>query len=240
MKSSLLTASLIIFFLSCTKTDTSLFNATCVDSCTTVQGRFITGNDEGIANISYEIRSEIKPTSGIGQTTIRKIASGKTGNNGSFSSTFGLVKREYGEMADASVSIYFDYDRTKFVLVDWYESFGAAELLGGFRRRRDTTITANIYLTSRSKVKIRLENFTPIQAEDVFSVITTCGAGLDRHYSSGGFVEATQAVTEKEIDACGNEQTTVIVRKRKNGVSSSSSATIATPTGQTVAVTYIY
>lgn len=216
-----------------------MFNTPCTDSCTTVQGRFITGNNEGVANIPFEIKSEIRPTLGLGQTTIRKIASGKTDNNGFYSSTFALQKREYGQMADAHVSIYFNYDKAKFVPVTWYESFGAAELLGPFSRK-DTTITANIYLTSQSKLKVRLENFIPIQSGDDFSVITSCGTGLDRHYTSGGFVEAAQAVTEKEIDACGNEQTTVMVRKRKNGVTSSSSTTIATPTGQTTAITFTY
>ena len=216
-----------------------MFNTPCTDSCTTVQGRFITGNNEGVANIPFEIKSEIRPTLGLGQTTIRKIVSGKTDNNGFYSSTFALQKREYGQMADAHVSIYFNYDKAKFVPVTWYESFGAAELLGPFSRK-DTTITANIYLTSQSKLKVRLENFIPIQSGDDFSVITSCGAGLDRHYTSGGFVEAAQAVTEKEIDACGNEQTTVIVRKRKNGVTSSSSMTIATLTGQTTAITFTY
>ncbi len=235
----------ILFFLmsfilmSCTKTDKSMFNSPCIDSCTIVQGRFITGSNEGVANVPIEIKSEIRPTLGLGQTTIRKIASGKTDNNGFYFLKFGLEKREYGQMADAHVSIYFNYDKSKFVPVTWYESFGTNELIGPFTRK-DTTVNANIYLTSRSKLKVRLENFVPIQSGDNFSVITSCGAGLERHYTSGGYIEANQVVTEHEIDACGNEQTTVIVRKRKNGVSSSSSTTISTPTGQTVAVTFTY
>lgn len=237
------TTFLLLFFIallsSCTKTDKSMLNTPCTDSCTTVQGRFVTGNNEGVANISYEIKSEIRPTLGLGQTTIRKIATGKTDNNGFYSSTFSLQKREYGQMADATVSIHFNYDKTRFVPVTWYESFGALERLGPFTRK-DTTITANIFLTSRSKLKVRLENFVPIQAGDNFSVITSCGAGLERRYTSGGYIEANQTITEGEIDACGNEQTTVIVRKRKNGVSSSSSTTISTPTGQTVAITFAY
>jgi hypothetical protein len=215
-----------------------MLNTPCTDSCTTVQGRFITGNNEGVSNVAYEIKSEIRPTLGLGQTTTRRIASGKTDNDGFYSSTFALQKREYGLMADAPVSIHFNYNKAAFVPVSWYESFGANELLGF--TRKDTTITANIYLTSRSKLKVKLENFVPLQSGDIFSVITSCSAGLDRHYTCGGFIEATQAVTEKEIQACGNEQTTVIVRKKKNGVYSSSTTMIATPTGQTVAVTFTY
>ena len=216
-----------------------MLNTPCTDSCTTVQGHFITGNNEGVANISYEIKSEIRPTLGLGQTTIRRIASGKTDNNGFYSSTFALQEREYGQMADAHLSIHFNYDKARFIPVTWYEISGAEEPLGAFTRK-DTSITANIYLTSRSKLKVRLENFVPVQPGDNFSVITSCGAGLDRRYTSGGHIEAVQPVTEGEIDACGNEQTTVIVRKRKNGLSSSTSTTISTPTGQTVAVTFAY
>lgn len=216
-----------------------MLNIPCTDSCTIVQGRFITGNNEGVANISYIIKSEIRPTLGLGQTTIRKIASGKTDNSGFYSSTFALQKREYGQMADANVSIHFNYDKTIFVPVTWYESYGADEILGPFTRK-DTTIIANIYLASRSKLKVRLENFVPVQADDTFSLITSCGVGLNRQYISGGYIEAVQPNTEGEIDACGNEQTTVIIRKRKNGVTSSSTTTISTPTGQTVAVTFAY
>ena len=239
MKTFIIFLLFLPFLSSCTKTDKSLFNSPCTDSCTTVQGRFITGNNEGVANISYEIKSEIRPTLGLGQTTIRKIASGKTDNNGFYSSTFEMQEREYGQMSYAHVSIHFNYDKTKFVPVTWYENFGMNENLGPFTRK-DTTITANIFLASRSKLKVKLENFVPIQPGDEFSVITSCGVGLDRHYTTGGFIEAKQAITEAEIDACGNEETTVIVRKRKNLIYSSSSTTIATPTGQTVPITFVY
>ena len=142
-------------------------------------------------------------------------------------------------MPEAHVSISFSYNKSIFAPVVWYESFGADELLGPFRRK-DTTMTANIYLASRSKLKVKLENFVPVQSGDNFSVITSCGVGLERHYESGGFMEANQPIVEQEIDACGNEQTTVIVRKRKDGVSSSTTSTISTPTGQTVAVSFTY
>lgn len=239
MKNLLLLLIVFIFINSCTKTDKSMLNSPCTDSCTIVQGRFITGNNEGVANIPIEIKSEIRPALGLGQTTIRRMASGLTDNNGFYSLKFELNKREYGQVADAYVSIYFSYDKSRFVPVTGYENFGTNESLGRFLRK-DTQINANIYLTSRSKLKVRLENFVPIQAGDNFSVLTSCGEGLERHYSDGGLIEANQQVTEKEIEACGNEQTVLYIKKRKNGVTSSTSTTILTPTGQTVAVTYTY
>ncbi len=239
MKNILSILTVMILFGSCTKTEISTINKPCFDSCTTVQGRFITGNNEGIPNIPIELNAEIQPPSGIGQTTIRKIATGTTNNNGFYTLNFGLWEREYGQMTSAVLSINFSYNKLKFLPVTWYENYRTAEFLGPLSRK-DTTITANIFLASRSKLKIRLENFVPLQVGDGFSVITTCGVGLERQYESGGFIEANQPTIEQEVDACGNEETTVIVRKTKNGISSSTSTTISTPTGQIVPVTFTY
>lgn len=216
-----------------------MFNNLCTDSCTFVTGRFVTGNNEGVPNIPVEIKSEIHATLGLGQTTIRRIASGKTDNDGFFSLKFALNEKEYGQMAKANVSMYFKYNRSRFLPINYYENFGAQESLGYFVKK-DTTINANIYLTSRSKLKVRLENFIPIQAGDEFSVHTSCAVGLERHYSIGGSLKAIQQVTENEIDACGNEQTIIYIKKIKNGVSVSESTTISTPTGQTTAVRFSY
>ena len=239
MKLFILLLSYLTLLSACTKTDRTMLNKPCTDSCTTVQGRFITGNNEGIGNISYEIKSVIKPTLGLGQTIIRKIASGKTDNNGYYSSIFSLQQGEFGQGIFAPVYISFNLDTKKFLPVKWYEYYGTEENLGPFTRK-DTTTTANIYLASKAKIKIRIEGFVPLQSGDAFSVITSCGAGLERRYTSGGYIQANQPITEGPIDACGNEQTTLIVRKQKNGVYTSSSTTIATPTGQTVAITFTY
>lgn len=239
MKYSLFLFSIVLLLFSCTKTDKSMFNNSCTDSCTILTGRFITGNNEGISNIPLEIKSEIRPTLGLGQTTIRRIASGKTDNNGFFSLKFGLNEKEYGQMAVAHISLYFKYSTSKFKSIPYYENFGASESIGPFAKK-DTAINANIYLTSRSKLKVRLENFIPIQPGDNFSISSSCAAGLERHYSIGTSFEALKQVTENEIEACGNEKTVVYIRRIKNGISSSNSAIISTPTGQTTAVTFMY
>ena len=97
MKNTLPLLTALILFYSCTKTDKSMFNTLCTDSCTIIQGRFITGNNEGIANVPIEINSKIRPPSGLGQTTIRKIASGKTDNNGFYFLKFGLAEKSMDE-----------------------------------------------------------------------------------------------------------------------------------------------
>lgn len=230
---------LLPLLLSCTKTDRSQYNAPCTDSCTTLQGRFITGNNEGVANIPYEIRSESRSTLGMGPTVIRLIASGKTDNNGFYSSTFALQPREYGATRNATLLIKFPFDKNRFLLIDWYEMFGSQESLDPLSRK-DTTVTADIYFTSKGKLKVRLENFVPLQTNDEFFVVTTCWAGMDRQQRTGARLQAAQTTTEGVIDACGNEQTTVLIGKRKNGVYTTTTSTIYTPTGQEVAATYSF
>lgn len=238
---------LILFFLLITvltiscfkKTDNSQFNSPCFDSCTIVQGQFLTGNNEPIANLPIEIKSVIKPTLGIGVTTTRNIASGKTDNNGFFSLQFGLNQNEYGQMANANVSIYFSIDKSKFESVTWYDNFGTNEFLGGFSRK-DTTLNVNIFFTSIAKVKVTLENFAPIKTGDKFYVMTYCGVGLNRHLDQTDQIDASQNVTEKEIYACGNEQTKLFIIKIKNGVFIETDTTIYTPTGQTIPIKFSY
>ena len=60
MKTSIIILSIGFVFSSCLKqTDNTQLNQTCTgDSCTTISGRFTTGNDKPIANVPVEIASE--------------------------------------------------------------------------------------------------------------------------------------------------------------------------------------
>jgi hypothetical protein len=108
-------AALLNTINACTKRiDSTRDNNPCTDSCTIVQGRFVTGDNEPIRGVPLKIQSEIKPTLGLGQTTIRKIVTGKTDNNGFYSLKFGLNEQEYGLSAKAVVSLHFNYDKFSF------------------------------------------------------------------------------------------------------------------------------
>lgn len=238
MKTYYIVLLIALALASCNKVDKATLNSPCSDSCTTIQGRFITENNQGIANVPIEIKSEIRGTLGIGTST-RRIATGTTNNNGFYSLTFGLNKDEFGEMPRASLQIFFNIDKSKLLPVQWYESFGYDAFIGRITRK-DTAIQANVYFASRSRIKIRLENFNPIVTGDEFSVITSCGTGYERRETSGGFLYANSTNTEGEIDACGNEETSVILRKKKNGVYTSEVQKILTPVGEVKVLTFVY
>lgn len=230
-----------LFFISCKKhIDDTSKNIICTDSCTTLKGRFIIGNDQGIENIEVEIKSEIRPTLGIGKTTIRKITTGRTDFNGNYSLRFKLNKDEFGQNAHAAVYLNFKYDQSKFLPISWYNLFGAKELVGPFLRR-DTTVSANIYLTSKGAIKVKLIGFKPILPGDDFSVSALCKAGLDRRESSDSErINANQETTEAVISACGNEMTKLYIRRKKNGIISINDTTVTTPVGSVPAVQFKY
>lgn len=228
------------FAVDCTKRiDDTNDNNPCTDSCTVVQGRFITGNNEPVAGVPVEIKSEITPTLGLGQNTIRKIATGKTDKAGFYSLKFGLNEQEYGVAARAVVSLHFKYDQSRFQPINWYENFGTDEIIGPFLRK-DTVINATLYLPSKGTLNVRLENFTPAQTGDYFSVITSCGAGLERRQGVGNNVRAAGVLTEASLIACGNEPTKVFVRGAKNGVVIEKDTTVLIPTGQSLSLSFSY
>ena len=238
MKLFYLNLFIVVGLASCDKIDKSTLNSPCSDSCTTVQGRFITGNNQGIPNVPIEIKSEIRGSLGFGDRT-RRIATGVTNSNGFYSLTFGLNKEEFGERSIASLGIFFKIDKAEFLPVQWYENFGYDASFGRLLRK-DTTIQANLYFATRAKIKIRLENFNPIIAGDEFSVITLCRTGFERRESSGGVIIANQINTEGVIEACGNEETSIIVRKKKNGVYTSEVQKILTQVDEIKTFTFIY
>lgn len=239
MKISLLVLFLLIT-ISCKKQiDDSGINISCTDSCTVLQGRFITGNNEGIGNIAVELNSEIKPFLGFGGK-VRKIAVGKTDLDGNYLFKFKLNKDEYGVNPRANLRLNFKYDQEKYLSISWYKLFGTRETVGPFLKR-DTSMIANIYLNSKGTIKVKLTGFRPLLSGDNFSVATSCKAGLDKQQSSDSYmINANEETTEGVISACGNEMSKLYIIRKKNGIESISDTTVSTPINNTPAVEFTF
>jgi hypothetical protein len=229
-----------IFLWSCSKRDNSSLNIPCIDSCTTVQGRFITGNNEPIAGLSLEIRSEIRPTLGLGVTTIRKIATCKTDYNGYYSVTFSLKSGEYGEY-NHYLFLKLNYDRAEFLPIPWYDQFGTDEIVP-VRERRDTTVSMDYYLASKAQLRLQLNNFTPASSADSFYILPVYhDVGYNKRQTTDPqFFLATQTNNEKTIPIAGNEQNKISVVRKKSGIRTVSDTLIFTPTNQTTILTINY
>ena len=225
---------------SCTKRDNSFVNALCTDSCTSVQVKFVTGNNEPIAGLSLEVRSESRPTLGLGLTTIRKIATGKTDNNGFYSFTFSLKPGEYGEY-NRYLFLKVDYDRTKFLPIPWYDQFGTDEIIP-VRGRRDTTVAMNYYFASKAQLRLQLNNFMPASATDSFYILPVYhDVGYDkRQATEPQFFVATQTNNEKVIPISGNQQNKISIVRKKSGIRTVRDTLVFTPTNQITTLTVNY
>ena len=224
-----------LFFSSCKK-DSSQLNKPCSDSCTTISGKFTTGNNDPISNFSVEVAADENTLLGV---YTREIASGKTNTEGYYSFTFGLSNDEYGPRSLFVFYFQLKYDSSQFLALPVYQGGGNKEYLGTFLKK-DTSLIANVHLITKQQIQVKLENFFPIQSDDFFKVVSTCNGGLNDQESIGYSFNALQSVTEGELYACGNEQTKLYITKKKNGLITSTDTTINTPVGQFIKVSFAY
>ena len=231
MKYLLVVVLMALLLGSCTKRDNSRLNVACTDSCTTVMGRITTGNNESAADVYLEVYWEDRPPSGLGVTTIRKLASGKTDNGGNYSFTFRLSADDYRRKAFVKLDLV--YDKNRYLPIPWYDA-GWDEFVS-LESRKDTTVIMDYYLASKAWLRIRFNNFTPSSSADSFYILPVYhDVGYNRtqvtfpqHFS------ATTKTSEKTIEIAGNLQHTITVIRKKNGVRTTTDMFVYTPEDKT-------
>ena len=79
---------------------------------------------------------------------------------------FPLQPGEYGA-STRHLLMTIHYNRNRFLLIPWYESFRPEEdvYVG---RRKDTTLTMDYYFASKAQLRLQLNNFTPASTADSF------------------------------------------------------------------------
>ncbi len=235
---------LILTFYGCEKIedDTGL---DCFSDCTTLHGRFVTMDNEGIPDVKVSVHYIIR---GTNSRYIRKLAQTTTDQNGTFYKEFYIKDEEIGESAQGYFKIITEYgnlDVNKYIISQNstnnseppsdYEIFRA--------NTRDTIIGGNYYLPKRAYLKVNLNNFLPQEEHDYFQVMSIYpyGAVLDSEYSTKIRVFST-----KETDAtlnvivAENEENIIRVMRRKNGVDSVEEFPLFVPSNNTIELTYDY
>lgn len=231
---------IITGIFACRKVDTTWLNAPCYNSCTTVQGRFVTGDNEPIANVSLEIYTR-SPGSEFSQSRIvRKIASGKTDNDGNYSFTFGLNGNEYGS-GFYHLKLNVKYDKARFLPIPWYDRWSTEEFIP-VGLRKDTTVIMDYYLPSKAQLRMQLNNFMPTTTADSFYILPLYhDVGYDkRQTTETQFFVASEVNNEKLIPIAGNQLNKISLVRNKNGIRTVQDTIVYTPTNQITNLTLYY
>lgn len=247
---------LIINFVSCSRAEIDYTNEICISNCTTLQGRFITANNEGVQGVKVSLTYRISGGA-LGGGSTRFIVETETDENGIFNEQFYINDDELGDTAQGFFLIDYDdssLDVTSFILTDNLIGNTTQPLSQGVPsiRIRDTIIGNTYYLPKKAHIKINLNNFVPMQDGDHFEVRTLYPFGpnigyndfLQSEYATGfsgydTFI-ASDVNNQFNVFVAENENNVIRILKIKNGVSTPEDYTIYIPTNNNIELTYEY
>ena len=254
MKINTFILTIIVFTLySCSKTEDDTDNF-CTTNCTTLQGRFVTANNVGISGVKILLKYKI-PGGELGGGYQRMIVNTKTDVNGYFSKDFYIKDNELGNTAEGYFLIEYDdlsLNVNQYILSDNQIGNTTQPLREAIYSisTRDTIIGGTYYLPKKALIKVNLNNFIPIQANDFFEVRTYYPFGpdigfnntLNTPYSMGfsgyeTFV-ANSLNTHLTPFVAEGEENIIRVYRRKNGISTSEEIQINIPPNNTIELNY--
>ena len=247
---------ILLFFtvltIGCDKNEDDI-NVSCIADCTTIQGKFVTLNNEPVSNVKVTLEYYI---SGMSGAKIRKIVDVNSDSKGNYYKTFHVKDSELG--IDAPGYFLFKIDDSR---LDVNQYIRTNNLIGETTNRissifpltkRDTIIDQTFYIPKKAHVKINLKNFVPQKSNDYFQIQTLYPYGvkigenplLDTAYNTGfsGFEEykATNQDTHLNVYVAEGEKNIIRVYRRKNGVESHEDFPFYIPQHNNIELTYYY
>ena len=231
MKASLLLVLMIGLFLSCSRTidDT---NQNCTSNCTIIRGRIFTRDNKPVSNVNVAL--SYKKNTVTYSYVKRKIKNVRSDQNGYYEIDFYMNDGEVGAAGNGYFTI--DIDKNSFdsnhYLIPGNPLFAISSQIYSISKR-DTTITKDYYMPTKSSLKIHLKDFKPIKPEDAFQVKVLYPYGWRTNVINdylGGYFETGIAGEIGEYSATSNDYTTTIgvasndtcvirIAKIKNGIS---------------------
>lgn len=246
---------LAVLFTSCEKTEDDT-NENCTSSCTTLKGKFVSLNNVPVPNVKVTMKYRISG-GGFGGGSTRKLVNTQSDQNGDFNKNFFIKDTELGNTAPGYFQVEIDdsaldvnqYIRTNNLTGGGYSDIGFAIYSIS---TRDTIIDTTFYIPKKAFIKVNLNNFVPVQADDYFEVQTLYPFGakigfnsfLNSEYGTGfsgyGNWRATSLNTLVNVFVAEGENNMVRIVKRKNGVNTLQDVPIIVPANNTIELTYNY
>jgi hypothetical protein len=246
---------LFVIFTSCEKVDDDT-NDICTSDCTTFRGKFVSLNDEPVPNIKVTLKYRISGGE-LGGGSTRKIVDTRSDQQGIFNKNFFIKDSELGEAPPGYFRGEIDdskLDVNKYIRTD--NLIGGNSVDIGFAifsiLSRDTIIDETYYIPKKAYIKVNLNNFVPVQADDYFEVQTLYPFGrkvgvntfLDSEYSTGfsgyGNWKAQNLNNTLNVFVAEGEKNIVRIFRRKNGINTSEDFPIIVPANNTIELTYTY
>jgi len=253
MKNVFKILALLFFFVSCSKTEDDTNNE-CTSNCTTLKGKFVSLNNAPISNIKVSLKYRISG-GGLGGGLTRKIVNTETDQSGNFYKNFFIKDSELGNSANGYFQVEIDdsnIDVNKYIRTN--NLIGTTTTDIGFAiyriNSRDTIIDQDFYIPKKAFIKVNLNNYVPLQADDYFEVQTLYPFGpkigtntfLNSEYSTGfsgyGNWRATNNNNLLNIFVAEGENNVIRIFRRKNGINTSEDIPIFIPPNNTIELTY--
>lgn len=235
-----------ILFLSCEEIDNDT-NIVCTENCTHIEGQILTKDQLPVKNV--ELIFCFQKSTGTYSIYTRKIAKAKTDVNGHYSMDFYLKDEELGE-SFGGLEIYMKQNTiaSKYFYPNRFNLFEGLNI-----NDRNISLTKNIYLPTKKDIKVKLQNFTPIQNGDYFEVQLYVPCGFDNSEISSITGNYHKYVTKGinfyrlnspsqifTIDAALDIINYVVLVRMKNGVYTEETIPVSVDENSNTVLTYDY
>lgn len=155
----------LLLFTACEKTDDDS-DLECTANCTRIEGRVFTKDNMPVKNAQMVFH--YRKSNGFNSVYTRILAKAKTDSNGNYAMDFYVKDEELGAFP-GSFELYMKKSGVRGDLF-YHDDFSLWDNRMYSIYSRDTVMVRNLYLPTKKTVKVKLENFVPIAAGDMFQV----------------------------------------------------------------------
>lgn len=171
----------MLLFISCSSEDDAKINV-CSSDCTTLDAQFITKDGEAVEGVKVRI-DYVKSGNTINEDNITNLINEASDENGNIFIEF-LIDDEYlSDIADAQFRFTIDdsvLDNNEYIRFNNQDGYDSESFLFGIPNtfNKDTIFNIEAFFPKKSVIKVKLNNFEPIQSDDYFRVSHAYPFGL--------------------------------------------------------------
>lgn len=218
---------LVIFLVSCVRTEYDT-DVSCTGNCTIFSGQIKTVDNVGVANVKLNLnyRSANELTS-----YTRKIGETTTDKNGYYNMSVYLNDNEIGEIALGYFKLTFNSTNLSTTLSDEYltpdDIVENAEPTVYFYSvlNRNQTFENDFIVPKKGNIRIKLNNFVPVNADDFFIAKVLYNYNLFNNnwsfispYNDGLHAVANKNQTVLDFVTVLDNPSYIVINKKKNAV----------------------